>query len=142
MISALGIAALQHAGDESAHGASSRRKLKAVFAADAALSVVEDRLMNDSPLSASYTAPMDEPTFLTNDWGMPIAVRSGTFDSTVPAALMRVGSARAKNAQLNVGSQAATQFAIYRTAVVASDPGGGRAQVQAQFKVPEGGTNY
>lgn len=141
MISAIGIAALQHAGDERTVGASSRRKLLTVHAADAAMNVMADRLRTGTPSQPNFTAPMDVPNFMQAPNGLPIAVRSGTTDSGVAMPVLKVGTAAASGGQLNIGS-VSQSYGIYRVGIVATDPGGGRAQLQAQFKVAEGPAGY
>ena len=60
MISALGLAALRHAGDESTIAASSRRKLAVVYAADAAMNMMAERLLNGEPTSADSLSQRGE----------------------------------------------------------------------------------
>ena len=142
MISAVGLAALRHAGDESTISASSRRKTTVVYAADAALNIMAERLLNGDPTNATFLDPMDQPTFLSSTAGLPIAVRSGTADTTVPQPILRVGTAAGGGGQLNIGSSATQSYGVYRVSIVARDSGGSQAQVQAQFRVPEGAAGY
>ena len=140
MVSALGTAALQHAGNESSVSASSRRKLSVVYAADSALSLVVAKLTAGGQFPD--TTPLDEPTLLVDDAGFPISARTGTTQTAIPQAVMRVGTAAAPGSQLNINSSNTISFGVYRAGVVASDSGGGRAQIQAQFIVPEGAASY
>jgi len=142
IVSAIGLSALQHAGDESAVSASSRRKTVTMHAADAALTALADRLQTASVTSPNFTAPMDEPTFMTSPNGLPIGVRTGTADSAVAMPIRKVGTATGGGGQLNIGSAATQSYGIYRASIVATDSGGGRTQIQAQFRVPEGATSY
>ncbi len=142
MVSAIGLSALQHAGDESTASASSRRKLATMYAADAAINVLADRLRNGQASSPTFTQPMDEQTFMLTKSGLPIAVRTGTADNAVPMPIRKVGSAAGVGGQFNIGAAATQSYGIYRVSVVATDPGGGRTQIQAQFRVPEGSANY
>ncbi len=142
MISAIGLAALRHAGDESVISASSRRKLTVIYAADAAMNIMAERLLGGDPTTATFLDPMDEPTFLMNTAGLPIAVRSGPADSAVPQPILRVGTAAGGGGQLNIGSSATQSYGVYRVSIVAQDSGGSQAQVQAQFRVPEGAAGY
>jgi len=142
MISAIGLAALRHAGDESVISASSRRKLSVVYAADSAMNVLAERLLTGNPSSSIYLAPMDDPSLLTNEAGLPIAVRTGSVDSTVPQPVVRVGSAPGGGSQLNIGSAGTQSYGVYRASVVSSDAGGAQAQIQAQFRIAEGSGSY
>ena len=142
MISAIGLAALRHAGDESVISASSRRKLAAVYAADAGMNVLAERLLTGNPSSATFLAPMNDPSLLTNEAGLPIAVRTGTADSTVPQPVVRVGSAPGGGSQLNIGSSSTQSYGVYRASIVAGDAGGAQAQIQAQFRIGEGSAAY
>lgn len=142
MISAIGVAALRHAGDESAISASSRRKIAVVYAADAAMNVLAERLLSGNPSSSQFLAPMIDPSLMTNEAGLPIAVRSGTVDSTVPQPIVRVGSAPGGGSQLNIGSSGTQSYGVYRTSIVAGDSGGAQTQIQAQFRIPEGSSGY
>ncbi len=88
------------------------------------------------------TTPLDEPNLLTDDAGFPIAARTGNTQSTVPQPVMRVGRTMAAGSQLNINSANTLSFGVYRAGVVALDSGGGRAQLQAQFIIPEGSMSY
>ncbi len=140
LISALGTAALQHAGDELTIGASSRRKLALIYVADSALSLVVDKLTTNAQFPD--TTPLDEPSLLTNEAGLPFAARTGSTQTTVPQPVMRVGRTTAPGSQLNINSANTMSFGVYRAGVVALDSGGGRAQLQAQFIVAEGSMSY
>ena len=54
-----------------------------LYAADSAMNIVEDRLINGMPGTATFTAPLDQPTLFTNEAGLPVSVRTGTVDSSV-----------------------------------------------------------
>ena len=141
MISAIGVSALQSAGDEHALGASSRRKLGAVYAADAALSLISDQLLNGATPYPDLT-PLDMPNLFTDDAGFAIAARSGTADTAVPQPILRVGRTSTSGSQLNVNAANTISYGVYRVSVVATDSAGGRAQLQSQLTVPEGALGY
>ena len=140
LVSALGTAALQNAGNESNVSVNSRRKLTVVYSADSALNLVIGKLTTNSQFPD--TTPVDEPSLLTDDGGYPISVRTGDTQTTVPQPVLRVGRTTAPGSQLNINSSNTLSFGVYRAGVVASDSGGGRAQLQAQFIVPEGAAGY
>jgi hypothetical protein len=142
VISIMGLTALQHASDEKVSAASSRRKLETLYAADAAINVLAERLENANAISTSLTQPMDEPTFMLTEFGFPISVQTGTPDSASPEPIYKVGRASGQGSQLNLGSGYTQSYGIYRASVVATHPSGARAQIQAQFLVPEGSPTY
>ena len=141
LISALGLSALQHAGDENAVAASSRRKLTVVYAADAALNMASDQLLNSATAYPDQT-PLNVVNLFQDESGLNISARSGTIDNPVAQPIMRVGTTVASGSQLNVNSSNTTSYGVYRIGIVATDAGGGRAQVQAQITVAEGGGSY
>lgn len=172
LVSALGLSALQHAGDEKTVAASSRKKLSLVYAADAALSVASDQLLNGGSQYPTYRldgtecATMIDPatanpmTWYNQDidpdtpWqgsgcgmfadpsGQPVVVRTGTVDDPNPQVVARVGRTYGQAQQINVGAAGTTSWGVYRVGIVAHEIGGGRAQVQAQISIPEGSASY
>jgi hypothetical protein len=140
MISLIGISALRRAGDESAMSISSKRKVKLVHAADAALNIVADQLLS-STTGSPDTTPLDQPALFTEN-GFATAARTGTVDSAVPQPILRVGRTTTGGSQLNVNAANTFSYGVYRVGVVATDSAGGRAQIQAQFTVPEGSSSY
>ena len=142
MISAIGLAALRHAGDERFAAGVSRSQLETLYAADGAINVLVERLSNLNANSPQLLQPMDEPTFMSSKWGLPIAVRTGTADSAAPLPILKVGIAPGAGGQLNIGSGFTQSWGIYRASVVATSASGGRSQIQAQFLVPEGSPTY
>ena len=151
MISAIGLSALQHAGDENVAGSSLRRKLRSTYAADAALNIVSDRLLSTtgpipdlSPLDTTDLTVWPDALFI-DDQGFRIHARTGTADNATPQPILRVGRTRSSGSQLNVGAAGSFSYGVYRVGVVASDPGGGGAGIaalQAQITVPEGSAGY
>ena len=140
MISALGVAALQHAGDEATDGVSSRRKLSMVYAADSGLALVLDKLTGTTQFPD--TSPVNEPALLIDAAGFPLGARTGNTQTSVPQAVMRVGRTTSPGSQLNVNSSNTLSFGVYRTGVVATDSGRGSVQLQAQYLIPEGAVSY
>lgn len=140
LISAIGLGALQSASGESSAGSRSMRKVRTLFAADSALGLVRERLDMGSSQYPDTTA-LDSPEFLQND-DLFTAVRTGTSDTAVPQEILLVGRTRRDGDQLNINSGNSFTFGIYRTDVLATDPAGGRAELQAQYRVSEGADTY
>lgn len=141
MMSAIGIAALQHAGDEEAVSSSSRRKLTTLYTAEAGLALMADQLLIGGGPIPDLT-PLDQPALFNDDAGFPIGARSGTADSALPLPPLRVGRTGSEGSMLNVGAAGANSYGVYRVGVVATDASGGQTQLNAQFTVPEGSAGY
>ena len=165
LVSALGLSALQHAGDEQTVAASSRRKLSLVYAADAALNVASDQLLNSgnqypvyqidnnecANMNMTWYAQETDPNtpwqgsgcgLFNDDSGLPVVVRTGTVDDPNPQIVQRVGRTAGAVQQINVNAAGTTSYGVYRVGVVAHEVGGGRAQVQAQITIAEGSVGY
>lgn len=140
LISALGLGSLQRAGTEDAVAASSRQRISAMYAAEAVLNLVQDQLT--APTNIPNTLPLDAPQIVRNHAGFFVSGRTGTVASSVPQPVLRVGRTTADGSQLNINSANSFSRGVYRVGVVAQDSGGGRAQLQAQFTVPEGSASY
>lgn len=140
MLSAIGLGALQSATGESSAGGRSARKLRTFFAAEAGLGMVLDRL-GSSTSQYPDDNPFDIPQFMPGAGGGFTEVRTGTADNDVPYKIPRVGFHKADGA-LNVNSPNSYTFGIYRADVVATDPAGGRVELQAQISVSEGSEGY
>ncbi len=139
LISAIGLGALQSATGESSAGGRSARKLRTFFAADAGMGIVL-RQLDTTASQYPDTNPLDEQQFIQNRAGGFTQVRTGTADNDVPQPIRRVGRSRA--GALNVNSANTFSFGIYRADVVATDPAGGRVELQAQLSVSEGSDSY
>ncbi len=141
LISAIGLSALQSAGVEASASGRSARKLRTFFAADSALSMVMQRLdpaINPFP----DTRPLDEQQFMQNPYGGFTQVRTGTADSDVPQSVQLVRRVRREGNQLNVNAGNAFSAGIYRVDILATDPAGGRVELQAQYSIDEGQDGY
>lgn len=141
MISSIGLAALQHAGDETVVATSSRRKLATVYVADSGLRLIGDQLLNGGGRYPDMT-PLDQPSLFTDEAGFPIAARTGSTDTAAALPPLRVGRTVGSGSQLNVNAANTTSYGVYRVGVVATDSSGGQTQLQAQFTVPEGSASY
>ena len=141
LLSAIGLAALQSAHGEASAGGRSARKLRTFFAADGALSLVSGQLDQGNAQYPDTTA-LDETQFVQGRAGLYTRVRTGTSDNAVPQEIRLVGRTRREGDQLNVNAGNTFSFGIYRADVVATDPVGGRAELQAQYRVSEGADTY
>ncbi|MEE9278672.1 MAG: pilus assembly PilX N-terminal domain-containing protein [Myxococcota bacterium] len=141
LISAIGLGALQSATGESSAGGRSARKLRTFFAADAGMEMVLRQLDTTQNQYPDISA-LDEQQFMQNQYGGFTQVRTGTADNDAPQDIRRVGRSRQEGGALNVNSANTYTFGIYRADVVATDPAGGRVELQAQLSVSEGSDNY
>ncbi len=137
LISAIGIAALQHAKQESSASGRARHHTRNLHAADGVLQIVVQQLTADNP--ANRQLPIDFANFIQDPIsGFWTSAKTGT-DQAAPAEQIRhCGNATRSGDALG-------QFPrnIYCVNVLASD-GGGRVGLQAQYAVldPSGGGNY
>ena len=148
LMSALGLAALQHAGDEAAGSGSSRRKDTTLYAAESGLTMLQVKLLNSYWASATMSpVTLDEPSLVEDANGYGIEVRSGApMNGTIPNAPgEQVGattggtSENANGYMLNIGNQGAQSFKPVRADVTALDrPTNGMVHLQSQFRVHEG----
>ena len=130
IVSAIGVSSLNRAGDELQVGSTSRRQLRNVAAAEAALKMVGQQL-----LTAQSTTAAEAPIMVNNfspEMGLNTVVRTGFIgDGGAAGKVELVG---VSGQQLIIG-QAGQGRRIYRVTVVAEDPSGGNVQLQAQFSV-------
>jgi len=136
LVSALGIAALNRAGDEMSEGSSSRRQVRNLAAAEAGLKLVGAQLAAAQAGSAPPSTPIYVTDFVTESGGLSTQVRTGRLTDTTAQPITPVGTAAASGGDLRVGYGAAPRL-IYRVNVVATDPSGGNVQLQAQFSVKQ-----
>ena len=147
LMSALGVAALQHSGDESAGSGRSRRKDSTLYAAEAGQQMVASRLFTSWNGMSSEGFTIDEPALVSDAFGNAIAVRSG---SPGPAGLPATPSKlddKANNVKsnapppngftLNIGGLNRRTFRSVRSDIVAQDSGNGLVHLQAQYSVME-----
>ena len=135
LVSAIGVSALNRAGDEQVVSAASRRQVTNVAAADAALTLVGNQLASSQVGAAPASTPLNLPTFVTDSTGLSTSIRTGTIGDPNPQSIIPIGTAAASDGgDLRVGKGAAPRL-IYRVNVVATDPSGGNVQLQAQYAV-------
>jgi hypothetical protein len=148
LMSALGLAALQHAGDEASGSGTSRRKDATLYAAESGLTMLQVKLLNSYWASAAMApVTLDEDTLVEDGHGNPIAVHSGApVNGTIPMAQLvpdpnSTMSGKSENANgymLNIGNQGAQSFRPVRADVTALDVAQGMVHLQSQFRVQEG----
>ena len=134
IVSAIGVSSLNRAGDELQVASASRRQLRNVAAAEAALKLVGEQLFQAQGGSTAASAPILVNNFAP-EMGSNTIVRTGTIgDDGTAKEVQFIGTASGANGDLRVGYQP-TKRRIYRVNVVATDPSGGNVQLQAQFSV-------
>ncbi|NRA04489.1 MAG: hypothetical protein HRU00_18015 [Myxococcales bacterium] len=122
LLTAIGIAAIEHSGSEFAAGGRSRHITRVLHAADAGLEVVAAKLAG-ATLNVS-------PTTLTLTNGT--TVQSGDRNATSPQPLKLVGYGPPPEGYgLNVGSGFSTE--IYRPIVTANSASGGMVELESQL---------
>jgi PilX N-terminal len=142
LMSALGLQALQHAGDEASGSGRSRRKDATLYAAESGLKMLQVKLSKGDPASA---VTLNEPALITDGYGNPITVVSGApVNGTippVPVAIMADPNNPGEHPEgnlLNIGNPGTPIFRPVRADVTALDIANGMVHLQAQFKVYEG----
>jgi len=141
MVSAIALSALDRARQENTGSSQDRRKIATLLAADAALNVVQNRLLTDtSPFPD--TSPVEDQSFMVADNGLATSMRTGEIGSSAALPILKVGGTVREGGQLNIGGAGTFSYGVYRTGIVAEDPAGGAVQLNAQFTVLEGGAGY
>jgi Tfp pilus assembly protein PilX len=141
MMSALGLTALQHAQDEAAASGRSRRKDATLYAAEAGLALVQQRLLSNWGTAQPAPFSIDEASLVRDAFDNPIAVRSGRPENAVPATITAAGGGSAAppdGFMVNLGNQGAQAFTPIRADIVATDQANGMVHLQAQYRVHEG----
>ncbi len=85
---------------------------------------------------------LNDTQFVTSSEGLYTQVRTGTANNAAPQEISFVGRARREGDQLNINAGNTFSFGIYRADVLATDPVGGRVELQAQYRVSEGSDTY
>ena len=145
LMSALGLAALQHSGDESAGSGRSRRKDATLYAAEAGQAMAQGRMFAQWDAMASADIFVDEPAMVTDAFGNPIAVRSGVpGPAGLPATPAKIdqsdngiksASKQKDGFMLNIGNANSRSFKSQRVDIVAQDTGNGLVHLLAQYSV-------
>lgn len=141
LMSALGLAALQHAGDEASGSGRSRRKDATLYAAESGLKMIAVKMAKNA--SPEIPVVLNEPSLITDAYGNAITVVSGAPDKgelPVPVAVQadpNYPGELVEGNKLNQGSSSPV-FHPVRADVTAMDGSRGMVHLQAQFKVFEG----
>jgi len=145
LLSALGIHALARAQDENLSAGASRSYVRNIAAADAGIKIALAQLQSSAGLAVN-TDSIRVDEFYTNAPGLASKIYSGARDSSSaqPIEFIQYVADAGSGSQLNLGSGqgGGGQVAIYRVNIVAQDPGGGVAQVQAQLAVQAPSLGY
>ncbi len=141
MVSAVALSALDRARSENMGANAARRKVATLIAADAALRLVENQLLNSTGPSPD-TAPLQDTNFIVGDNGLATAFRTGEIGSAAALPILKVGTTVKEGGQLNVGGAGTFTYGVYRAGIVATDPGGASVQLSAQWTALEGGSGY
>ncbi len=141
MVSAIALSALDRARQETTGSSADRRKIATLLAADAALTIVQHRLLTDtSPFPD--TSPVEDLNFMIAANGLATTMRTGEIGTDAALPILKVGGTVREGGQLNIGGAGTFSYGVYRTGIVAADPAGGAVQLNAQFTVLEGGAGY
>ncbi|HTO69664.1 MAG TPA: hypothetical protein VMR31_07355 [Myxococcota bacterium] len=150
LMSALGLAALQHAGDEATDSGRSRRKDSTLYAADSGIRMVQIELLQMINNPSQTSVSLDYPSLITDGFSNPIAMVSGAPNAgQMPVAqpiapdLTQPPQTDDGNA-LSGGGVGGPMYQPVRADVTAEDVGNGMVHLQAQFKyyVGLGGNTY
>jgi Tfp pilus assembly protein PilX len=141
LVSAIGISALNRAGDEKIVSTVSRRQVSNLSAAEAGLRLVQAQLENNTVGIPPDTA-LSRPGLFQDVSGLFTGVRSGTVDTATAQKIQPVGYTIPDGSEVRTGGGGAAPRLVYRVNVVASDPSGGNVQVQAQFSVRNTGPGF
>jgi len=136
LVSAIGVSALNRAGDEQVEARASRRQVANLAAAEAALKSVDDQLRRFPPGSPAAQAPIQNTSFSPTGTGLATTYRTGRREDPGPQPLPDPRTAHG-GGDLRQGNAASTvgMRLIYRTTVTAQDPSGGVVQLRAQYAV-------
>ena len=139
LVSAIGVSALNRAGDERLIESASRRRISNLMAAEAGMEIVRQKLEGISSNQAVLTQiALDEPALFTDPVsGTTTAVRTGVIGDPTIESVSALGPAPTQGGdEISEGKNSASaRRMVYRVNVTASDSSGANAQIQAQFSV-------
>ena len=128
LVSAIGIAAIEHSGGELASGGRARSSTVAFYGADAGLNVAINQLAQEPADLTPLNTTLSDGTL----------VQSGTRTDTVPQPLVKGGTGLPPEGySLNANSGYVSRR--YRAQVTGRSTGGSAAELEAQFKKLEVG---
>lgn len=142
LVSAIGISAMNRAGDERVISTASRRQLANLAAAEAGMRIISEQLRSAGSGTGAPTVQINLPSvdlFKDPVSGLYTKVRSGQIGSSAIEPIRSIGGSQAgqeEGDELSAGKNSASgRRMVYRVNVTATDPSGGNTQVQAQFSV-------
>lgn len=150
LMSALGLAALQHSGEEASGSGRARRKDATLYAAESGLAMIKAQVKEALRVTGpDFVVVFDDATTVEDTFGNPIHVRSGipsggTLPATVGAIrVVKEGAENTEGHMLNVGASGGQSgFNPLRVDVTAMDAGNGLVHLIAQYRVYEGSRGY
>jgi hypothetical protein len=146
LFSMFALSSLNRVQDENLNSGASRRYVTNISAADAGVKIALAQLSSSSGGLSVNTQPINLPDFESNALGRVTSIRSGVLGTSTPQPIqfIKFVADASGGGQLNLGSGqgGGGQLAIYRVNIVATDAGGGSAQVQAQLAVTAPSVGY
>lgn len=146
LMSALGLAALQHSSDESSGSGRSRRKDATLYAAEAGQAMAQMMLVQSLDAFGGGEFTVDVPNMVTDGFGNPIKVRSGSpGPSGLPDSPKKLddkkyelkGVKQDDGNQLNINGPNTWKRRASRVDITAQDVGNGLVHLQVQYSVME-----
>lgn len=133
LVSAVGVSALNRAGDENTVATASRRQVTNMAAAEGALKMAEAQLLAAQAGTPTPTTSINFPNFIQENNGRATSVRSGTVGNSAAVPIEPIGTRPVQGGDARYGK--AMVRLIYRVSVVATGPRGGNVQLEAQYAV-------
>ena len=145
MVSAIAVTSLSRVGDEASVSKNSVRQISNFTAAEAGMALVKAQLEGPQVNGFPDTTPLDRQNFFrahsaAGDNNLGVSLRTGTLDNQAALQIEKVGEDDTEGGASELREGAfipGSATLIYRVNVIASDPGGGAAQIQAQFAVQQ-----
>ena len=142
MITALGLTALEHAQSEASTSGRARRKDANLYAAEAGMNLILDRLAVQTATGTIDSSGFDLPSFVQDGFGYDVHVRTGSPGNAAMENLNLFTPDEMVDGSGRVWAlDGPVRFEYYRPNVIAEDISGGFVHLQAQFVVlpPNGG---
>ncbi len=130
LVSGVGIAAIEHSGQESAAAGSRRRTATTFYAADAAIQYATNQLSRSPAVLDAFQLTLADGT----------TIRSGPRSAAAAEPLTALGTGPPPDgACINLGG-ACFRSDLYRATVSALGPATGAAELEGQYSVVQAGT--
>jgi hypothetical protein len=124
LVTAIGVAAIHHAGDELSVTGSARRSARMLHAADGGLQVAINRISQPSPDLTPFTHTLE---------GGDVTIRSGTRNDTVAQPIIAAGSGPPPDGYgINIGSGFRSR--MYQANVTALYRSGSSTELEGKLK--------